>query len=182
MPENSFCSCVGFGMIPLDPGITKYISILRKESGGGIMKIVIGNDHAAYELKFVIRKYLEDKGCEVINVGCDTADRVDYPDYAEKVGKAVISGEADLGIALCGTGVGMCIAANKIRGIRAVVCSEPYSAKLSRMHNNANVLCFGARVVGEELAKMIVDEWLAAKFLGGRHAESVKKVTALENK
>lgn len=146
------------------------------------MKIVIGNDHAAYEMKFVIKKYLEDKGYEVINVGCDTADRVDYPDYAEKVGNAVISGEADLGIAICGTGVGMSIAANKIKGIRAVVCSEPYSAKLSRMHNNANVLCFGARVVGEELAKMIVDEWLAAEFLGERHAERVNKITALENK
>ncbi len=146
------------------------------------MKIVIGNDHAAYQMKAVIKEYLESKGHEVINVGCDSADRVDYPDYAEKVGEAVTSGKAELGIAICGTGVGMCIAANKLKGIRAVVCSEPYSAKLSRMHNNANVLCFGARVVGEELAKMIVDEWLAAEFLGERHAERVAKITALENK
>ena len=146
------------------------------------MKIVIGNDHAAYDMKVVIRDYLKTKGYELIDVGCESTDRVDYPDYAEKVGKAVVSGEAELGIAVCGTGVGMCIAANKVKGVRAVVCSEPYSAKLSRMHNDANVLCFGARVVGAELAKMIVDEWLAAKFLGERHAERVAKITALESK
>lgn len=146
------------------------------------MKIVIGNDHAAYEMKNVIKAHLESKGIEVMNVGCDSDARVDYPDYAEKIGNAVVNGEADLGIAICGTGVGMSIAANKIKGVRAVCCSEPYSAKLSRMHNNANVLCFGARVVGEELAKMIVDEWLAAEFLGGRHADRVEKIKALENK
>lgn len=145
------------------------------------MKIVIGNDHAAYELKNVIKSYLEDKGYEVINVGCDSSDRVDYPDYAKKIGETVTSGKAELGIAICGTGVGMCIACNKLKGIRAVVCSEPYSAKLSRMHNDANVLCFGARVVGEELAKMIVDEWLAAKFLGEHHTARVEKIKALEN-
>ena len=146
------------------------------------MKIVIGNDHAAYEMKFVIKKYLEDKGYEVINVGCDTADRVDYPDYAEKVGKAVISGEADLGIAICGTGVGISIACNKVNGVRAVCCSEPYSAKLSRIHNNSNVLCFGARVIGPELAKMIVDEWLGAEFLGGRHQRRVDIIAEIEKR
>lgn len=146
------------------------------------MKIVIGNDHAAVEMKGIIRAYLEDKGYEVINKGCDTEDRVDYPDYAEKIGNAVVSGEAELGIAICGTGVGMSIAVNKIRGIRAVCCSEPYSAKLSRMHNDSNVLCFGARVVGPEMAKMIVDEWLNASYLGQHHEARVAKIKALEDK
>ena len=117
------------------------------------MKIVIGNDHSAVELKNIIKAHLEEKGYEVMNVGTD------YPVYGEKVGRAVASGEADLGIAICGTGVGISLAANKVKGIRACVCSEPYTAKLSRMHNNSNVLAFGARVVGSELAKMIVDEW-----------------------
>ena len=146
------------------------------------MKIVIGNDHAAVEMKEIIQAYLEEKGIEVNNVGCDSGERVDYPDYAARVGAEVVSGRADLGIAICGTGVGISIAANKIRGIRAVCCSEPYSARLSRQHNNANVLCFGARVIGPELAKMIVDEFLAAEFQGGRHAERVAKITALEEK
>ena len=146
------------------------------------MKIAIGNDHAAFEMKNEIKAYLEGKGCEVLNLGCDSGDRVDYPDYAEKIGKAVVSGEADLGIAICGTGVGMSIAINKIRGIRAVCCSEPYSAKLSRMHNDSNVLCFGARVIGPELAKMIVDEWLGASFMGEHHIARVDKIRALENR
>jgi ribose 5-phosphate isomerase B len=146
------------------------------------MKIAIGNDHAAFEMKNEIREYLEGKGYEVLDVGCHSGDRVDYPDYAEKIGNAVVSGEADLGIAICGTGVGMSIAVNKIRGIRAVCCSEPYSAKLSRQHNDSNVLCFGARVIGPELAKMIVDEWLGASFLGAHHSARVEKIKALENK
>ena len=146
------------------------------------MKIAIGNDHAAFEMKNEIKAYLEGKGYEVLNLGCDSRDRVDYPDYAEKIGKAVVSGEADLGIAICGTGVGMSISINKIRGIRAVCCSEPYSAKLSRMHNDSNVLCFGARVIGPELAKMIVDEWLGASFMGGHHIARVDKIRALENR
>ena len=146
------------------------------------MKIVIGNDHAAVELKNIIREHLESKGIEVINVGTDTNDSCDYPIYGEKVGRAVASGEADLGIAICGTGVGISIAANKVKGVRACVCSEPYSAKLSRMHNNSNVLAFGARVVGSEMAKMIVDTWLEAEYEGGRHQRRVDLIHAIEEK
>ena len=146
------------------------------------MRIAIGNDHAAVEMKNIIKAYLEEKGIEVINLGTDTDESVDYPLYGEKVGNAVVSGEAELGIAICGTGVGISIACNKIKGIRAVCCSEPYSAKLSRIHNNSNVLCFGARVIGTELAKMIVDEWLAAEFIGGRHQKRVDIITEIENR
>ncbi|MBQ9464984.1 MAG: ribose 5-phosphate isomerase B [Lachnospiraceae bacterium] len=144
------------------------------------MKIVIGNDHAAVEMKNEIKAYLESKGIEVLNVGTDTSESVNYPEYGEKVGRAVVGGEADRGIAICGTGVGISIACNKVRGVRAVCCSEPYSAKLSRMHNDSNVLCFGARVIGPELAKMIVDEWIATEFEGGRHKKRVDMISAIE--
>lgn len=128
------------------------------------MKIGIGNDHAAVELKNIISEHLKERGCEVVNFGTDTSESFDYPIAGYKVGKAVANGDVDLGILICGTGVGISLAANKVEGVRAVVCSEPFSAKLSRMHNNTNVLAFGARVVGSELAKMIVDEWLDAEF------------------
>lgn len=144
------------------------------------MKIAIGNDHAATDMKNEIMQHLKDRGCEVINMGTDGYESVDYPDYAKKVCDAVNSGEADLGVAICGTGVGISIACNKVDGIRACCCSEPFSAKLSRQHNNTNVLCFGARVVGPELAKMIVDEWLDAEFMGGRHQLRVDKIMALQ--
>ena len=144
------------------------------------MKIAIGNDHAATDMKNEIMQHLKDRGCEVINVGTDGHESVDYPDYAKKVCDKVLSGEADLGIAICGTGVGISIACNKVKVIRAVCCSEPFSAKLSRQHNNSNVLCFGARVIGPELAKMIVDEWLDAEFQGGRHQLRIDKISALE--
>lgn len=146
------------------------------------MKIAIGNDHSAVELKNIIKEHLEQKGYEVINLGTDSMESCDYPVYGEKVGRAVASGEAALGIAICGTGVGISLAANKVRGIRACVCSEPYTAKLSRMHNDSNVLAFGARVVGSELAKMIVDEWLAAEFEGGRHQRRVDMIKAIEER
>ncbi|MFQ7393213.1 MAG: ribose 5-phosphate isomerase B [Collinsella aerofaciens] len=137
------------------------------------MKIGIGNDHAAVELKNIISEHLKERGCEVVNFGTDTSESFDYPIAGYKVGKAVANGDVDLGILICGTGVGISLAANKVEGVRAVVCSEPFSAKLSRMHNNTNVLAFGARVVGSELAKMIVDEWLDAEFEGGRHERRV---------
>ena len=105
---------------------------------------------------------------------------MDYPDYGAAVGRAVVNGDANFGIAICGSGVGISIAANKVKGVRAVCCSEPYSARMSRQHNNANVLCFGARVVGPEMAKMIIDEFLSAEFLGGRHQARVDKIIALE--
>ena len=128
------------------------------------MKIGIGNDHAALEMKNQVMEYLEEKGYEVINYGTNTPESCNYPEFGEKVGRAVVSGEVDCGILICGTGVGISLAANKVKGVRAVVCSEPYSAKLSKQHNNTNILAFGARVVGIELAKMIIDEWLGAEF------------------
>ena len=144
------------------------------------MKIALGNDHAAVEMKEIVKAYLEEKGYEVLNLGTDTHDSVDYPDYGAAVGRAVVNGDAKFGIAICGSGVGISIAANKVKGVRAVCCSEPYSARMSRQHNNANVLCFGARVVGPEMAKMIIDEFLSAEFLGGRHEMRVNKIIALE--
>lgn len=144
------------------------------------MKIALGNDHAAVEMKEIVKSYLEEKGYEVLNLGTDTHDSVDYPDYGAAVGRAVVNGDANFGIAICGSGVGISIAANKVKGVRAVCCSEPYSARMSRQHNNANVLCFGARVVGPEMAKMIIDEFLSAEFLGGRHEMRVNKIIALE--
>lgn len=146
------------------------------------MKIGIGNDHSAVEMKQEITAYLEELGHEVVNYGTDFHESCDYPEYGEKVGRAVVNGEVEKGILICGTGFGISLAANKVKGVRAVVCSEPYTAKLSRMHNDANVLAFGARVVGIEMAKMIVDEWLKAEFEGGRHQRRIDMVMAIEDK
>lgn len=121
------------------------------------MKIVLANDHSAVDMKKEILAHLEEKGYQVIDIGTNSPESCDYPVFGERAGKMVASGEADLGILICGTGVGISLAANKVKGVRACVCSEPYSAKLSRMHNDTNILAFGARVVGTELAKMIVD-------------------------
>ena len=118
----------------------------------------------------------------MLNLGTDSSESCDYPVYGEKVGRAVVSGEADLGIAICGTGLGISLAANKVKGVRACVCSEPYTAKLSRMHNNSNVLAFGARVVGSEFAKMITEAWLDAEFEGGRHERRVQMLMDIENR
>lgn len=146
------------------------------------MKIGIGNDHAAVDMKNEIKAYLEEKGHEVVNFGTDSNESCNYPEYGEKVGVAVAGGEVDLGILICGTGVGISIAANKVEGIRAVVCSEPYSAKLSREHNNSNILAFGARVIGVETAKMIVDAWLDAEFMGGKHGKRVDMIMDIEKR
>jgi len=137
------------------------------------MKIAFGADHAAVELKQGIIKLVESLGHTAKDFGTNSSERVNYPDYAKKAAQAVKDGECDLCILVCGSGVGMSIVANKMKGIRAVVCSEPYSAKLSREHNDTNVLCIGARVVGADLAEMIVRAWLSAEFEGGRHAERV---------
>lgn len=145
------------------------------------MKIGIGNDHAAVDMKKEVVAYLEEKGYEVVNFGTDTKDSCHYPEYGRKVAEAVAAKEVDLGILICGTGVGISLAANKVKGIRAVVCSEPYSAKLSRQHNNTNVLAFGARVIGIELAKMIIEEWLDAEFMGGRHQDRIDMIMEIEN-
>ena len=144
------------------------------------MKIAIGNDHVAVEMKRQISEYLISLGHEVINFGTDSEERCDYPVYGEAVARAVVKGDAERGIVICGTGVGISLAANRLRGVRAVVCSEPYSAALSREHNNTNVLAFGARVVGIELAKLIVKSWLSAEFEGGRHEKRVKMLDEIE--
>lgn len=137
------------------------------------MKIAIGNDHTATELKNTIVDYLNTLGIEVVNFGTDTNERTDYPLFAEKVTQSVQAKDVAFGILICGTGIGMSIAANKQKGIRACVCSEPYSAKASREHNDANVLCFGARVVGPEVAKMIVEHFIEADYHGDRHQRRV---------
>ena len=146
------------------------------------MKIVIANDHSAVDMKKVIVDLLAERGCDVINLGTDSTESCDFPAYAERVGHMVAGGEADLGIAICGTGLGMALAANKVKGIRACVCSEPYTARMSRLHNNANVLCFGARVIGTEMAKMIVNTWLDTEFEGGRHQRRVDQIMEIENR
>lgn len=144
------------------------------------MKIAIGSDHVGYGLKLHIIEYLKGKGYELLDFGADSEERTDYPIYGVRVAKAVRDGEADFGILICGTGVGISLAANKVDGIRAVVCSEPYSAKLSRQHNNTNIVAFGARVIGSATAEMIVDEFLTAEFEGGRHQKRVDMLTQIE--
>lgn len=146
------------------------------------MKIAIGNDHAAVQMKKDISEYLEEKGYEVINYGTDTDESVDYPLYGQRVAEAVKSGEADCGVLICGTGIGISLAANKVPGIRAAAVSEPVSARLAKEHNNANIIAFGARIVGLEEAKAITDAFLSAKFLGGRHSKRVAMIEDIEKK
>lgn len=143
--------------------------------------LAIGADHGGYELKEHILKYLTDKGVEVKDFGVHNEDSVDYPDCAVPVCNAVISGECERGILVCGTGIGISIAANKIKGIRAALCGDVYSATMARQHNDANIICLGGRVVGREHAFMIVDAWLNAEHLGGRHANRVAKIHMLED-
>lgn len=140
------------------------------------MKIGIGNDHSALELKAEIIELLQKKGHEVIDYGTNSKESCDYPVYGKAVAKAVAAKEVEEGILICGTGLGISLAANKVRGIRAAVCSEPYTAKMARAHNNCNILAFGARVVGVEMAKMIVETWLDTKFEGGRHQRRVNMI------
>lgn len=144
------------------------------------MKLAIGNDHVALEMKREIKAHLEEKGIEVIDVGTDAPERFHYPISGYKVARLVADGAVDGGILICGTGVGISLAANKVKGIRAVVCSEPYSAKLSKQHNNTNIVAFGARVIGIETAKMIVDEWLNAEYEGGRHQTRIDMIREIE--
>jgi len=143
-------------------------------------RIAMGSDHVGYPLKEEIKTYLNQLGYTIQDFGTHSAERTDYPLFAKKVTAAISSSEADLGILICGTGVGMSITANKVKGIRAVVCSEPYSAMLSRQHNNTNVLALGSRVVGPELARMIVKAWLEAEFEGGRHASRLEIISQIE--
>ena len=146
------------------------------------MKIAIGNDHTGIEMKKEITAFVEGMGHEVINFGVDEGAKANYAEYGEKVGNAVAAGEADCGILICGTGVGISLAANKVHGIRAAVCSEPTTARLVKQHNNANILAFGARIVGIETAKDIVKAYLTAEFEGGRHAERVQCIMDIEKR
>ncbi len=138
--------------------------------------IAIGCDHVGFELKTHVIDHLQKKGYRIKDFGTHNTERTDYPIFGRAVANAVISGECEKGILICGTGVGISIAANKVRGIRAVVCSEPYSALLSRQHNDTNILAFGSRVVGRDLALMIVDSWLDGEFEGGRHQKRVENI------
>ncbi|MGN0342040.1 MAG: ribose 5-phosphate isomerase B [Roseburia sp.] len=145
------------------------------------MKIGIGNDHAAVEMKFAIKEYLESMGHEVVNYGTDSNESCNYPEYGAKVGRAVAAGEVDCGVLICGTGVGISIAANKVKGVRAAVCSDVATAHLVKEHNNANIIAFGARIVGLELAKDIVKAYLDAEYQGGRHDLRIAMIHEIEN-
>ena len=146
------------------------------------MKIGFGCDHAAVDLKDALVEYLREQGHECVDYGIQAGERVDYPVKGQEVAEAVKRGDVEKGVLVCGTGIGISLAANKVPGIRAAVCSEPYSARLSVQHNNANIIAMGARVVGVELAKMIVDEFFAAEFQGGRHANRVALIGEIEHK
>lgn len=144
------------------------------------MKIVIGCDHAGYELKGPVMEHLKEKGYELTDVGTHSTDSCNYPDYAYAVCEAIKKGDADLGILICGTGVGMSIAANKYEGIRAACVSDTFSARLTRQHNDTNILCFGARVVGLGIACDLCDNFLEAEYEGGKHQKRVDMIMAIE--
>jgi ribose 5-phosphate isomerase B len=144
------------------------------------LKIAIGSDHGGYALKEQIRRWVAELGHEVDDLGCDSADSVDYPVYAIAVARKVASGAADLGILVCGTGLGMSMAANKVKGVRAAVCNDLYCAEHARAHNDANVMTIGARVVNNTDARQIVEVFLNTKFEGGRHARRVDQIMAIE--
>lgn len=142
--------------------------------------LAIGCDHGGFELKNHIMKHLEERGTAFKDFGCYDENSCDYPDIAKTVCEAVAVGECENGILVCGTGIGMSIAANKVNGIRAALCTDVYSAKMTKQHNNSNVICLGGRVTGRELAFMIVDTWLDETFLGGRHQNRIDKISELE--
>ena len=151
------------------------------------MKIGFGCDHAAIDLKNELIEYMTEKGYECVDYGTNYDEKgeiikCDYPAKGEEVGRAVASGEVDYGVLMCGTGTGISISANKVPGVIAAVCSEPYSARLTKQHNNANIIAFGARVVGTEVAKMILDEFFGAEFEGGRHQRRVDMIHDIEKK
>ena len=144
------------------------------------MKVAIGSDHAGFEYKEMIKKYLEEKGFEVIDKGTYSSERTDYPIYAERVAKAVANGEVDRGILICGTGIGMSITANKIKGVRAALCQNDFMARMARKHNNSNILCLGQRVVGTDHALSIVDTFFSTEFEGGRHKNRIDLISKIE--
>lgn len=144
------------------------------------MKIGIGSDHGGYELKEDIKKFLEEENVDYIDYGTNSTESVDYPDYGRRVGEAVMAEEVDRGIVICGTGIGISMAANKVDGIRCALCGDVYSARMSMEHNNANVIALGGRVHGKGLAREIVGTWIKSEFLGGRHARRVNKINEIE--
>ncbi len=144
------------------------------------MKIALACDHGGFRLKEVIKSYLEELGIEYVDYGTFSEESVDYPDFAYKAARGIVTGETDRGIFICGTGIGISIAANKVRGIRAALCYNIYAAEMSRRHNDSNVLCLGGRVLGDELAKRIVKTWLETPFEGGRHQRRVDKIAQIE--
>ena len=145
------------------------------------MRLVVGSDHAGIELKAAVAEHLVAAGHEVTDLGTHSGASVDYPDYGAAVGRAVVDGQAELGVAVCGSGIGIAIAANKVPGVRAATVHDATSARLSREHNDANVLCLGQRLIGVQVALDAVDAWLAATFGGGRHQGRVDKISALEH-
>jgi len=145
-------------------------------------KIALGSDHAAVKMKAAVKNHLETRGCVVLDLGTYTTESCDYPDFAEAVANEVVSGRYQKGIVICGTGVGICIAANKVKGIRCATCNDLFTAEMTRRHNDANMLAFGARVVGVDVALRIVDTFLDSPFEGGRHQRRVDKIMAMEKK
>jgi len=145
------------------------------------MKLAIGNDHIAIDMKQEIFQHLNNKGIEMIDVGTNSTERFHYPISGYKAAKLVSEGKADGAILICGSGVGISLAANKVKGIRACVTSDSYTAKMSKMHNNTNIIAFGCRVIGIETAKQIVDEWLGATYEGGRFDERINMISEIEN-
>jgi ribose 5-phosphate isomerase B len=146
------------------------------------MKIVLGSDHAGFDLKEKVCAYLKSKGLEVEDYGPHSRDFVDYPDYAEKVATSVAAQQADFGVLICGTGLGMMLAANKVPGVRAVVCNDTLSAHFARAHNDGNVLTIGGRFLDEATMQKVVDTWLATPFEGGRHARRVEKIGSIDER
>ena len=145
------------------------------------MKISIGSDHGAFTMKEHLKQYLTEQGHQVVDCGTYSTDSCDYADFAKAAAQLVASGDCDRGIVMCTTGIGISIAANKVRGIRCALCSEPYSAEMTRRHNDANMLAMGGALIGPNMADRIVDVFLGTEFEGGRHARRVGKIMAIEN-
>jgi len=140
------------------------------------MKYYIATDHAGYALKEFTKAYVQELGHEIIDLGPDSADRVDYPDFAKKCAEAVVADEGSFGILICGTGIGISMAANKVKGIRAGLCHDAFTAHATRAHNDANILCFGERVVGKGVVESMLDAFCSTEFEGGRHTGRVEKI------
>lgn len=145
------------------------------------MKVGLGSDHGGFKLKEIVKAHLESQGIECVDYGTHSEDSVDYPEYGKKVGEAVVNKECDKGIVICGTGIGISVSANKVKGVICALCSDTFSARMTRMHNDSNVLAMGERVLGVGLALDIVDIWLKTEFEGGRHEKRVDKIREIEN-